>query len=76
MENIETIGLLGFVFAATALAPMAYERSMDVLHGSYLEDRAVGEPRHSARPLWKPSVSDRVRRKARNAIYLASIIAC
>ena len=76
MENIETIGLLGFVFAATALAVMAYERRMDILYGSYFEDRAVGELRYSARRLREPSAIDRVRWKARNVIYLASIIAC
>jgi hypothetical protein len=76
MENIETIGLLGFVFAATALAAMAYDRHMDVLYGSYLEDRVAGEPRHSARQLWEPSIIDRLRWKARNVIYLASMIAC
>jgi hypothetical protein len=74
--DIETIGLLGFVFAAVALAAMAYERRMDVLHGSYLEDIAAEEPRHSARRLWQPSVTDRLRWKTRNVIYLASIIAC
>jgi hypothetical protein len=70
MENIETIGLVGFVFAVTALAAMAYERRMDVLYGSYLEDRAA------ARRLWEPSVIDRLRWKVRNVIYLASMIAC
>jgi nitric oxide synthase oxygenase domain/subunit len=74
--DIETIGLLGFVFAAVALAAMAYERRMDVLYGSYLEDRASEELRHSARRLWQPSVIDRLRWEARNVIYLASIIAC
>jgi hypothetical protein len=74
--DIETIGLLGFVFAAGALAAMAYERRMDVLHGSYLEDITAEEPRHSARRLWQPSVTDRLRWKTRNVIYLASIIAC
>jgi hypothetical protein len=76
MENIETIGLLGFVFAATALAAMAYERRMDVLHGSYFEDRVAVEPHRSARRLGEPSVIDRLRWKARNVIYLASMIAC
>jgi len=74
--DIETVGLLGFVFAAVALAAMAYERRMDVLYGFYLEDQAAEEPRHSARRLWESSVVDRLRWKTRNVIYLASIIAC
>jgi hypothetical protein len=74
--DIETIGFLGFVFAAVALAAMAYERRMDVLHGPYLEDRTAEEPYHSARRLWQPSVTDRLRWKTRTAIYFASIIAC
>jgi dienelactone hydrolase len=74
--DIETIGLLGFSFAAVALAAMAYERRMDVFHGSCLEDIAAEEPRHSARRLWQASVTDRLRWKTRNVIYLASIVAC
>jgi hypothetical protein len=37
--TIETIAFLGFVFAATTLAAMAYERRMDVLYGPYLYQR-------------------------------------
>jgi hypothetical protein len=74
--DIETIGLIGFVFAAVALAAMACERRMDVLHGSYLEDIAAGEPFHPARRLWQASVTDSLRWRTRNVIYLASIIAC
>jgi hypothetical protein len=74
--DIETIGILGFVFAATAIAAMVYERRVDVLHGSYLVDRAEVEPRHSAKRLWEPSLIDRLRWKSRNVIYLASMLAC
>jgi hypothetical protein len=38
--DIETLGLLGFTFAATALAVLAYERRMDVLYGPYIQGRA------------------------------------
>jgi hypothetical protein len=68
--DIEILGFLGFVFAATSLAAIAFERRMDVLHSSYLEDR------NSARELWTPSVIDRLRWKAQNVMYLASIVAC
>jgi hypothetical protein len=74
--DIETIGFLGFVFAAVAVTAMAYERRMNVLYGSYLEDRAAEESRHSAKRMWEPSIIDRLRWKTRNVIYLASIIAC
>ena len=44
--TIEMIALAGFVFAAAALAAVAYERHMDVLHGPYIEGRSgrVGIP--------------------------------
>jgi hypothetical protein len=74
LNDIEILGFVGFVFAAASLAAIAYERWMDVLRGSYLEDRAADEPRHSARQLWAPSVIDRLRWKAQNVIYLASIV--
>ena len=76
--EVEIIGLVGFVFAATALGALLYERRMDVLYGSYIEGR---KGRHAAFPLgaiWKAAqrFADQLRRKARNMIYLASIAAC
>jgi hypothetical protein len=47
--TIETIAFLGFVFAATTLAAMAYERRMDVLYGPYLEGRTGRRVRASQR---------------------------
>lgn len=38
--TIEMIALAGLVFAAAALAAVAYERHMDVLHGPYIEGRS------------------------------------
>ena len=75
--TIETITFLGFVFAATTLAAMAYERRMDVLYGPYLERRA-GRVHPSIHRFWKPvhSAVDRLRWKARGMVYLASVIAC
>jgi hypothetical protein len=37
--TIEEVTVFGFVFAATILAAMAYERRMDVLYGPYVEGR-------------------------------------
>jgi hypothetical protein len=76
--TIETIAFLGFVFVATTLAAMAYERRMDVLYGPYLERRAGGHVRLSTERFWKPmhSAVDRLRWKIRGIVYLASVIAC
>jgi hypothetical protein len=65
--TIETIAFLGFVFAATTLAAMAYERRMDVLYGPYLDCRAGGHVRLSTKRFWKPmhSAVDRLRWKVR-----------
>jgi hypothetical protein len=68
--DIEILGFLGFVFAATSLVAKAYERRTDVLHGSYIE----GPEYHPARELWAPSIIDRLRWKTQNMIYLASIV--
>jgi hypothetical protein len=74
---IEEITVLGFVFAATTLAAIAYERRMDVLYGPYLEGRA-NRMDFSAGQFWKPinSAVDHFRWKARNMLYLTSVIAC
>jgi hypothetical protein len=74
--DIETIGLLSFVFAATALAAMFCERRMDVLYGPYIQGRA--KPRVDLSAFWEPvqSAADFLRWKGRSMICLASIIAC
>ena len=76
--TIETIAFLGFVFAATTLAAIAYERRMDVLYGPYLERRAGGRVPPSIHRFWKlmHSAVDRLRWKVRGIVYLASAIAC
>jgi hypothetical protein len=79
--TIETMAFLVAVFAATAVTAMAYERRMDVLYGPYVDGRA-GRTRLLADLLadrfWKPvdSAVDRLRWKARNLVYLTSLIAC
>ena len=74
--SIEILGFLGFVFAAASLAAIAYERRMDVLHGAHLEGRAGQMPSQSTARLWVPSIIDRLRWKARDVAYFASVIAC
>ena len=53
--TIEEITVLGFAFAATTLAAMAYERHMDVLYGPYVEGRA-DRTDHSLNRFWKPNI--------------------
>ena len=73
--NIETVIVVGLVFAAASLGRFAYERQMDVLHGPYIEGR-------NSRPLLpiilKPlqPIVDRLRFRLRGMVYLASIVAC
>jgi hypothetical protein len=76
--DIETLGFLGFVFATATLAAIAYERRMDVLYGPYIQSRAGARAGFSLERLWKPlhSAADRLRWRARNVIYLTSIVAC
>jgi hypothetical protein len=68
---MEIIGLIGFVFAATALGALVYERQTDVLHGPYIEGRAR---QRTLDVNWDPvrAVADRLSFRARHVIYLAS----
>ena len=74
--TIETIALAGFVFAAAALAAVAYERHMDVLHGPYIEGRS-GWVGVTLGRIWTPmrSVADHFRWKAGILSCLAVMIA-
>ncbi len=73
--DIETIGLLGFVFAATSLGALLVEWRTDVLR--YVE---AHQPRHAAELIRVPeavrALADRLRWSTRNVVYLASIAAC
>jgi hypothetical protein len=72
--SIEMIGFGGFVFAFTTIAAILYERRMDVLHGRYVEQFA--EQDRKKMPILAPVIADHFRWRARNMIYLTSIIAC
>jgi hypothetical protein len=74
---IETIAALGFVFAATALAAVVFERRMDVLYGPYIEGRDVSYAAIALQRFWMPmrEAADGFRWKARNVAYFASVIA-
>jgi hypothetical protein len=51
---IETIAILGVVFAAANLAAIAYKRRMDVLYGPYIEGRAAARSGISVERGWNP----------------------
>ncbi|MGA7807421.1 hypothetical protein [Bradyrhizobium sp.] len=76
--DIEIIGLVGFVFAATAAGALLHERRMDVLYGPYIERRANRRRASSANAISRPvqRLADLLRWKARNAVYLGAIAAC
>lgn len=68
--TIEMIALAGFVFAAAALAAVAYERHMDVLHGPYIEGRS-GRVRIPPERVWTP-----IRSAAEYFRWKAGILGC
>jgi hypothetical protein len=76
--EIEIIGLVGFVFAATSLGALVHERRMDVLHGPYIEAHKERRAVFLAGQIWKLArlLADQLRWRARNMVYLASIAAC
>jgi hypothetical protein len=76
--EIEIIGLVGFVFSATALGALLYERRMDVLYGSYIEGCKGRQAAFPVGAIWKEArrFADQLRWKARNTVYLVSIAAC
>jgi hypothetical protein len=75
--TIETIAILGFVFAAVALAAIVFERRMDVLHGPYIEGRSVPHPAITLKRFWMPlrKAAEGFGWKARNVAYFASVLA-
>jgi hypothetical protein len=73
--KIETVAIVGVVFAVTALAALTYNRRMDVLHGPSIEGRAADEQANKLLVL-APALVDHFRWKTRSMIYLTSIIAC
>ncbi len=73
--DIDTIGLLGFVFAATAVAALLVEWRMDVMRT--IEARERGRAADMLRlPEPVRELAERLRFSTCNAVYLASIAAC
>jgi hypothetical protein len=72
--TLEMIAVVSFVFAFTAIAAILHERRMDVLHGPYVE--SFEQRDREKKRILAPVIADYVRWRARNMIYLTSIIAC
>ena len=74
---LEILGILGFVFAATALGILVYEHQTDVLRGPYIEGRAQ---RRNIAAIWGPAralaepVIARINWQARHVVYLAPLL--
>jgi len=73
---MDILGVVGFVFAATALCVLVYEHQTDVLHGPYIEGRAkqrsfaaMFDPVHAVVEV----VMERINWQARHVVYLASL---
>lgn len=73
---MEILGILGFVFSATALGVLVYEHQTDVLHGPYIEGRTqprnLAAIRDPARAL-VDALIERLNWNARHVVYLASL---
>jgi len=71
--DIEILGLLGYVFAATTLAKMLYERRRDVLSGPYIQGGHAG----LAKKRFRNSAIDRLYAlEGTRMVYLGSTAAC
>jgi hypothetical protein len=74
---MDILGIVGFVFAATAIGVLVYEHETDVLRGRTIEGRA--QPRYF-RAILDPArgladaVIARLNWNARHVVYLASLV--
>jgi hypothetical protein len=74
--TMKMIAIAGFVFAATSIAALVHEYRTDVLHGPYIEGSDRSRNVTTMRLTMAPAIVDHFRWRARNIIYLTSIIAC
>jgi hypothetical protein len=74
--TMKMIAIAGFVFAATSIAALVQEYRTDVLHGPYIEGSDLSSNATTMRLTMAPAIVDHFRWRARNIIYLTSIIAC
>jgi hypothetical protein len=74
--TMEMIEFVGFAFAAMIVAALVHEHRKDVLHSPYIKGSDRREGVVMKRLAMAPATADRLRWRARNMIYLTSIIAC
>jgi hypothetical protein len=77
MDIFEAVTCVAFVMVATTLVALVIERRMDVLHGPYLEGRkGPSHPLLSARFQAIARLAEQLRWKARNIVYVTSLVPC
>jgi len=80
MDIFEAVTFVAFVMVATTLVHWlrwVIERRMDVLHGPYLEGRkGPSHPLLSARFQAIACLAEQLRWKARNIMYVTSLVPC
>ena len=75
--HMDILGIVGFVFAATAIAVLVHEYQTDVLHGPYIEGRV--KPRGAA-SIWDPAraridgLIARLNWNARHVVHLTWLV--
>jgi hypothetical protein len=74
--TMKMIAIVGLIFAATSVAASVHEYRMDVLYGPYIEGSDRSSNATKLRLTLAPAIVDHFRWRARNMIYLTSIIAC
>ena len=74
--TIEMIAIVGLVFAAATIAALLHEYQTDVLYGPYIQGLDRRSKVFRIGMSWAHTIADRFRWRARNMIYLTSIIAC
>ena len=77
MDIFEAVTIVAFVMISATLVALVIERRMDVLHGPYLEGRKG--PSHtllSARFQAIACLAEQLRWKARNIMYVTSLVPC
>jgi hypothetical protein len=73
--KIELIAVLSILAPSAVWAAVTIERRMDVLYGPYIEGRAGGETALQQLAALTSSLVDDLRWRARNVMYVTSLVA-
>jgi hypothetical protein len=74
---MDILGIVGFVFAASAIAVLVHEHQTDVLHGPYIEGRSKSR---GAASIWDPvraridGLIARLNWNARHVVHLTWLV--